>query len=82
MAKKQSWEHFNEQEQKKVAKQVTKAIKVDKPAKGKEKVKMVRIGEEEHAMLKKLAPWKDMSMQELIDMLVRNAYNDAFSGKK
>ena len=43
-----------------------------------EKIKMVRIGEKEHAMLKKLAPWQNMSMQELLEELVRKEFKKAF----
>ena len=80
--KKQPWEHMGKQEQQKAAKEAAKAVKEEPGAGGDEKRKMVRISEDEHAMLKKAAAWLEMGMQEYLDMLVRNSYEELFSGKK
>ena len=79
--KKQPWEMMNKTQQQKAAREAAEKAKEQQPAtggQGGEKRKMVRIGEDEHAMLKKAAAWLEMGMQEYLEMLVRNSYEALF----
>ena len=43
--------------------------------------KTVRIGEEEHLLLKKMAVWEGKTMQEYIELLVRREHKKVFKEK-
>lgn len=83
--KKQPWEMMNKTQQQKAARAAAEKSKEQPPTtggQGGEKRKMVRIGEDEHAMLKKAAAWLEMGMQEYLEMLVRNSYEALFTDDK
>lgn len=47
-----------------------------------EKRKMLRIGEKEHAMVKKASAWLEMGMQEYLEVLIQESFKNIFPDEK